>query len=256
MSRRFALVLGLCLAVVLALGAVPSQSVRAASLGSFTGFTPNVASGCVFGIGNYTIEFTGTVVDLAGLDYVSVVLKDASGNYGDVDFWGVGVSTVGITGDATGFNSAPASRPFTLELYDIGDPTGVVADSPQGLALTLAGTLMTTYTFDPVPAIPACSALPLVVPAPPASFSGPALPANSNLVLITGDIGVQDAPDGQPTGRVMKTCQTAFVVETSSDGKWYRLFVMGGWIPVAATQDVAEAYGQAGFPVIPGCEGK
>lgn len=78
------------------------------------------------------------------------------------------------------------------------------------------------------------------------TFSGPALPAGSNLVLITGDIGVQQAPDGEPTGEVLRKCQTAFVYETSEDGRWYRVFIMGGWIPVNATRDVAENYGQKG----------
>lgn len=91
----------------------------------------------------------------------------------------------------------------------------------------------------------------------PATFRGPALPGPSgrNLVLITGDYGVYTAPNGTPTGAVLHQCQTAFVIETSEDGEWYRLFTMGGWIPVITTRDVAENYGQpGGEPIDPFCQ--
>lgn len=90
----------------------------------------------------------------------------------------------------------------------------------------------------------------------PATFRGPALPAPGarDLVLITGDYGVYSAPNGTPTGAVMHRCQTAFVIETSADGEWYRLYQMGGWVPVITTRDVAEDYGQpGGEPIDPFC---
>lgn len=89
------------------------------------------------------------------------------------------------------------------------------------------------------------------------TFTGPALPAPGarDLVLITGDYGVYTAPNGTPTGAVMHRCQTAFVIETSADGEWYRLYQMGGWIPVITTRDVAENYGQpGGEPIDPFCQ--
>jgi hypothetical protein len=95
-----------------------------------------------------------------------------------------------------------------------------------------------------------------VVNGVPASsgFAGPALPANHNLVGFVKDTPVYNMPGGLATNDTIRTCQTAFVLETSADGKWGRIFVMGGWIPLAATVDVSEDYGQASAPAhLPGC---
>lgn len=93
--------------------------------------------------------------------------------------------------------------------------------------------------------------LPVGTPA----FSGPPLPINRNLVLMTSDSDVYSEPNGLPTGASVHRCQTAFVVETSEDDEWYRLYVMGGWIPAINTRDVAEDYGQSGSEVIdPSCQ--
>jgi uncharacterized membrane protein len=87
------------------------------------------------------------------------------------------------------------------------------------------------------------------------AFSGPALPADHNLVAFIRDTPVYSIPDGAPTGNSIRTCQTVFVLETSADGEWGRIFVMGGWIPLSATVDVAEDYGQSGGQArLPGCE--
>lgn len=89
-------------------------------------------------------------------------------------------------------------------------------------------------------------------------FSGPALPINRNLVVFVKDTPVYGTPPGgKATSNSMKTCQTAFVLETSADGKWGRIFVMGGWIPLSMTVDVAENYGQTGGQTrLAGCENK
>lgn len=89
-------------------------------------------------------------------------------------------------------------------------------------------------------------------------FSGPGLPGpdGRNLVLFTTDTPVLSAPDGVPTGNVMKACQTAFVITTSEDAAWGQLFVMGGWVPLANTLDVPEDYGQNAAndaALVPGC---
>ncbi len=242
----------LLIIVVLLLAATHTQPAAAAANGVFTSFTPNAASGCIFGIGNYGIQVNGTTDDGGGLDYVAVILRDAAGNYGDNDFWGAGATAVGATfSDATGFNSPPAARPFTLELYDIGSPVGTSADSPAGVALTRAGTLLTSYTFDPLTSIPACASLPLLSASAPGS-PGPVLPGpeDRNLVLIIGDIGISDSPNGNPVNAdaVLRRCQTVFVIGENEDATWYKVFLMGGWIPAAATIDVPEDYGQATFP--------
>ncbi len=88
-----------------------------------------------------------------------------------------------------------------------------------------------------------------------AAFRGPGLPANRDLVLIIGDIGVQSAPDGDPTGKVIYKCQTVFLIDNNTTGDWVQVFMMGGWIPKAATVDVAENYGQpGGQPIDPACQ--
>jgi hypothetical protein len=85
-------------------------------------------------------------------------------------------------------------------------------------------------------------------------FGGPGLPASHNLVGFVKDTPVYNLPGGLATTDSMRTCQTAFVLETSADGKWGRIFVMGGWIPLSATVDVPEDYGQASHPAhLPGC---
>lgn len=174
---------------------VPQLSISAAANASFTQFTPISGSGCVFGIGVYSIQFDATIDDGGGQDYVSVVLKDATGIYGDVDFFSGSVGLNGLPfSDPTGFNSAPAARPFTLELYDITDPTGIIADTPQGLSHTLSGTLLSTYTFDPVPDVPACASLPLQLPAEP--DAPPAEPADFCLNPLPDGSVVGEAPLG------------------------------------------------------------
>jgi hypothetical protein len=89
-------------------------------------------------------------------------------------------------------------------------------------------------------------------------FSGPGLPGPGarNLVLFNEDTAVLSAPDGVFTGRIMRACQTAFVLLTSEDAAWGQLFVMGGWVPMENTRDVPEDYGQPGSPIAPDCVGK
>lgn len=83
----------------------------------------------------------------------------------------------------------------------------------------------------------------------------PGLPAERNLVLFTADTPVLNTPDGYEVGETLRTCQTAFVINTSDDGEYGELFVMGGWIPLSATVDVPEDYGQPnGAARLPGCE--
>jgi hypothetical protein len=93
----------------------------------------------------------------------------------------------------------------------------------------------------------------------PNVFRGPGLPGpgQRNLVIINQAVGVQTAPDGKQTGAVLQPCQTVFIVDTSADGKFGKIFVMGGWISLDATQDIPENYGQpGGTPVRPDCVGK
>jgi hypothetical protein len=88
-------------------------------------------------------------------------------------------------------------------------------------------------------------------------FGGPGLPAKRDLVLITTSTAVLDAPGGQPTGRGVYVCQTVFITETDASGAYGKAFVMGGWIPLSATFDVPENYGQpGGTPTRPDCVGK
>jgi hypothetical protein len=63
------------------------------------------------------------------------------------------------------------------------------------------------------------------------------------------------APNGNPTGRVIRACQTAFV--TATQNNFGRVFVMGGWIPQTAYVIVSPDYGQpGGQPIAPQCVGK
>ena len=89
------------------------------------------------------------------------------------------------------------------------------------------------------------------------SYTGPALPPpdERNLVLVTADTAVLDAPGGAPTGDMLLACQTAFVIDSS--GGYGEIFIMGGWINLAYTTDVPEDYGQpGGSPVAPNCIGR
>jgi hypothetical protein len=91
------------------------------------------------------------------------------------------------------------------------------------------------------------------------SFGGPALPEKHNLVLLDTDTPVYDRPGGKPleTGQALTACQTVYLIGTSEDGAWGQVFVMGGWIPLSKTTDVAESYGQpGGQPTLTRCAGK
>jgi hypothetical protein len=91
------------------------------------------------------------------------------------------------------------------------------------------------------------------------AFGGPALPEKRDLVLIGADTPVYDGPGGKPlaTGQALAACQTVYLIYTSKDGAWGQIFVMGGWIPLSTTMDVAESYGQpGGQPTLSRCVGK
>ncbi len=94
-----------------------------------------------------------------------------------------------------------------------------------------------------------CIALPL-------PYAGPPLPppGERNLVLVMSDAPILDAAGGSSTGDMLKMCQTAFIIGQS--GNYGEVYVMGGWIDMAHTVDVAEDYGQPnGAPIYPGCMG-
>jgi hypothetical protein len=91
-------------------------------------------------------------------------------------------------------------------------------------------------------------------------FRGPALPGKDarNLVLFLADTPVLNGEGGNPVvpSRVIRACQTAFIIGTSADGAFGRVFSMGGWVSLANTLDVPEDYGQPGSPVYPLCVGR
>jgi hypothetical protein len=87
------------------------------------------------------------------------------------------------------------------------------------------------------------------------AFAGPGLPATRNLVLINRSTAVLDKPAGEPLGIGVYACQTVFITEV--DGAYGNAFMMGGWIPLSATVDVPEDYGQpGGAPIRADCVGK
>lgn len=86
------------------------------------------------------------------------------------------------------------------------------------------------------------------------TFSGPALPGIRNLVLFYADTPILDGPDGKPTGKAMKACQTGFIIGSSGD--FSQVYLMGGWVPAKSWTDVPETYGQPGTPVDLGCIGR
>jgi hypothetical protein len=85
---------------------------------------------------------------------------------------------------------------------------------------------------------------------PTPTFCGPALPGAGarDLVLMMTDTAVFSAPNGSPTGRVLRACQTAFVLDVQND--FAKIFFMGGWVPTNTYVDVAEDYGQPGGQAI------
>jgi hypothetical protein len=62
------------------------------------------------------------------------------------------------------------------------------------------------------------------------------------------DTAVFSAPNGSPTGRVLRACQTAFVLDVQND--FAKIFSMGGWVTTNTYVDVAEDYGQPGGQAI------
>jgi hypothetical protein len=125
----------------------------------------------------------------------------------------------------------------------VGQPVGVTLDRSENGASLTGGTGRVAAGF-----VEDCVL---------AAYQGPALPPpdERNLVLVTADTAVLDAPGGVPTGDVLKACQTAFVID--NNGGYGEIFVMGGWINLAYTTDVPEDYGQPnGSPVVPSCVGR
>jgi hypothetical protein len=90
------------------------------------------------------------------------------------------------------------------------------------------------------------------------AFSGPGLPLERDLVLFLEDTPVLIEPRSTTsTGESILQCQTAFVIDYSDDELYGEVFVMGGWVPMAATVLVADNYGQpGGQPIWLGCEGR
>ncbi|MBN1679458.1 MAG: hypothetical protein JW966_04150 [Anaerolineae bacterium] len=74
-----------------------------------------------------------------------------------------------------------------------------------------------------------------------------------DLVLITRQTVVLNMPNGDAAQGDLYPCQTAFVTEIQ--GGWGLVEVMGGWINLADTLNVNDAYGQENFPIMDQCAG-
>ncbi|CAG1013382.1 MAG: hypothetical protein IT322_20905 [Anaerolineae bacterium] len=214
----------------------PSPS---SAVNSITGIALTAGSNCANGAVNITMAGDGTATREAG-----------TASIGGVVFYSFEQPTglASFVGTFNGYNYPFPDQAANsiITLY------GYIGSTPQGNN-TIEWYVTYNCTTGAVSAscygmFPTCSG--------GATFSGPGLPADRNLVLITSDTAVYSEPGGKPTGETLKVCQTAFVLDTSDDGKYGRIYVMGGWIPLASTTDVPEAYGQPGYPVAPGCEGK
>lgn len=71
--------------------------------------------------------------------------------------------------------------------------------------------------------------------------------AQPNLVVIVRNTPVLGGPGGSPTSATLRACQTFFLREVSSDGRFARLNITNSssvWVDATAVQDVAENYGQ------------
>ncbi|MBX3080736.1 MAG: hypothetical protein KF716_03820 [Anaerolineae bacterium] len=207
----------------------------------------------------YSGSFNATTNDGDGDDWLGVVGMDGNGNVSDNDWSHAPVGTIaaGFADGLTG-SFSPTARPFRVRVYDINtSAAGIPEDSAAGWALALSGNLIAEATID-FGSLPGCADLPIVGGDAEGQFSGPPLPGPDarNLVLINKTVGVLSSPGGAQTGEVLKVCQTAFILETSPDGQYGRIYVMGGWIPLSATVDVAEDYGQpGGQPIRDDCKG-
>ncbi|HRE48131.1 MAG TPA: hypothetical protein PLD47_10430 [Aggregatilineales bacterium] len=234
MKRTLSLIVVLVVLVSVSLVLpIPAKAVNAIS-----GIALNSSSDCTRAGIDLTITMDGTATREAGSASI-----DGSMFYSFEQSTGLG----GFSGTFTNYNypfpDQPANTIITIDGY-----IGSTPPDSNTVIWTLTYNCTTKAVLDYCYGVgpDSCGAV----------FSGPGLPANRNLVLITSDTAVFSEPGGKSTGEVLKTCQTAFVLDTSDDGKYGRIYVMGGWIPLANTADVPEEYGQAGFPVAPGCEGR
>lgn len=145
----------------------------------------------------------------------------------------------------------------TLQLSCNWDSTGLIYNAG---AILITNEVFAPASDPPATATATATVGGLVVPgaAVDLPFAGPGLPGPGarNLVLFNEDTAVLSAPDGIFTGRIIRACQTAFVITTSEDAVYGQLFVLGGWVPMENTRDVPEDYGQPGSPIAPDCVGK
>jgi hypothetical protein len=115
----------------------------------------------------------------------------------------------------TGPGSGSGSAIFGwLSPQKVGKYVAVTLDRSENGASLTGGAGRTGYGF-----VEDCLLMP---------YTGPALPPpdERNLVLVTSDTAVLDAPGGAPTGDTLRACQTAFVIDTS--GGYGEIFIMGG----------------------------
>lgn len=203
--------------------------------------------GGMTGPDSYEFSFVPSTDDGDGQDWVAVVCFNADGTVYDVDIsvWPVSDEQVS-TGEFDSFCDAffePEKLPLTAIFCDTTQPFTGTENEQDGLDYVKAA---------------GCDKLPSAAPGGRA-FSGPPLPppGGRNLVLLIGTTPVLSEPAGTAIGQILKTCQTTFIIETSKDGRYGRLYVMGGWIDLHAVADVAEDYGQpGGQPIAPQCVGK
>lgn len=197
-------------------------------------------------VGANLYSFAGSVVAPVT---VTATTSLVSGPPGVVGFFGSltwfpgNYSNTGITGNLGSSVAVPA--PWTI-VVQVESFNGGILTGRSRATITCSGGVIsqTDVTFDPLDSQSSA-----------AVFSGPGLPSTRNLVLVANESPIVEVPGGKPVGLSAKACQTVFIV--SEDGGYGQVFVMGGWISLDDTVDVAEDYGQpGGQAVLPECLGK
>lgn len=155
--------IGILLVLVSLIALTPTHAITGASI-NFDDAGASFGPTCTDNDLPYSFSVTGSTDDGGGMDWFAVMELDGDLTVHNNNFYSVplgqtfSLSTFTALGTIGG--AVVDTRPIYVRVIDIPDATGVSEDQADGVALSMAGTVLASDLFDIAAVNPNCSALP------------------------------------------------------------------------------------------------